>query len=68
LVKIHCQSHEKGKTAVARGNNSAAKAAKEVALEETAASLLAVTLPELPRPNLLEYPISLEEEIKWVKY
>jgi hypothetical protein len=39
--------------AVARGNYLATKAAKEVALEETAASVLAVTLPEPLTPTCL---------------
>ena len=29
--------------------------------------MLAVTLPELPNPNLLECPVYMEEEIKWAK-
>jgi hypothetical protein len=52
---------------VARGDNLAAKATKEVALEETAASMLAATLPEPPNPNLPECPVYSEEEIKWAK-
>ena len=36
---IHCPSHQKKITAVASGNNLADRAAKEVALEETAVSV-----------------------------
>lgn len=61
---IHCTGHQKGTTAMARGNNLAAK---EVALEETAASVLPATLPESPNPNLPECPIYTEEEIEWSK-
>ena len=66
-MKIHCQSHEKGKTAVARGNNLADKATKEVALEETAAFVLTVTLQEPPNPKLPDCPVYAEEEIEWAK-
>ena len=51
---------------VARGNNFADKATKEVALEETAASVFPAVLPELLNLNLLERPVYMEE-IKWTK-
>ena len=58
---MHCPDHCKGITAVSRGNNLATKTAKEVGLEETAASMLFTTLPELP--NLQGYPVYTEEEL-----
>jgi hypothetical protein len=50
---------------VARDNNLVSKAAKKVALKETAASKLTVTLPKPPNRNLPECPAYSEEEIKW---
>ena len=64
LAIIHCPGHQKGTTAVTRGKNLAHRAAKEAALEETAASVLAATLPEPPDPNLQECPAYTEEEVK----
>ena len=43
------------------------RTAKEVALEKSAASMLAATLPEPPKPNLQACPAYMEEEIKWAK-
>ena len=67
MAIIHCPGHQKGTTAVTRGKNLAHRAAKEAALEETAASVLAATPPEPPNPNLLERPAYTEEEVKWAK-
>ena len=64
MAIIHCPGHQKGTTAVTRGKNLAHRAAKEAALEETAASVLAATLPEPPDPNLQECPAYTEEEVK----
>jgi hypothetical protein len=64
---IHCPDHQKGITVVARGNSLADRAVKEVALEETAASMLAAILPGPSNPNLPETPVYMEEEIKWAK-
>ena len=47
------------------GKNLADKTDREVALEETAASKLTVTLPKPPNRNLPECPAYSEEEIKW---
>lgn len=49
---------------MARGKNLANKAAKEVTLQETAISVLATVLSELPNPNLPEQ-LFYTEEIKW---
>lgn len=67
VANIHCPGYQKGITPVARGINLADKAAKEVALEETAASILPAILPEPPNPNLTEFPVCTEEEIRWAK-
>ena len=64
MAIIHCPGHQKGTTPVTRGKNLAHRAAKEAALEETAASVLAATLPEPPDPNLQECPAYTEEEVK----
>lgn len=45
----------------------AGKASKEVALEETAASLLAATLLELANPNVPKCLVCNEDKIKWAK-
>lgn len=43
------------------------KTAKEVALEEMAASVLATVLTESPNPNLTDCPVSMEEEMTCAK-
>ena len=43
------------------------RTAKEVALEKSAASMLAATLPKPPDSNLLEFLVYMEEEITWAK-
>lgn len=67
LANIHCPGHQKGITPVARGINLADKAAKEVALKETAASMLVAILPEPSNPKLPEFPVYTEEEIRWAR-
>lgn len=52
---------------MARGNNLADKTAKEVAVKETAVSMLATVLPKPPNTNLPKCPVYMEEEIKWAK-
>lgn len=46
---IHCPRYQKGTALVARGNDLADKAAREVALQETATSVLATDLTEPSR-------------------
>ena len=68
VLIIHCPGHwkkKKERKKVARDNNLVSKAAKKVALKETAASKLTVTLPKPPNRNLPECPAYSEEEIKW---
>ena len=57
---------EKGTMEVTIGKNLADKTDREVALEETAASVFPAVLPELLNLNLLERPVYMEE-IKWTK-
>ena len=64
LAIVHCPGHQRSDTPMARGNNLADKAAKQVALEVS--HLLPALLPDPGAPCLPDKPKYTEEDLRWL--